>query len=180
MNSEVKVFTRENGEIQRVQTVRLDDWSQLDFLYLKQESFEEQIKALQCFCDIYKNYLVPFCPWIFPQMVMFCLPEDMDISTYVEGTVESISEEEERFIYDNNRYGKVTDSLTIATILLQEGIQLKGKKPIFKNEMAEKLYKELDARGCVRIVCGKFPKTKMIPVGRFAGYLSKVEMDAKL
>lgn len=180
MKSEIKVLKHDNGEIQRVQSVRFDDWSQLDFLCLKQNSFEEQKKALQCFYDIYKLFLVPTCPWIFPQMIMFCVPEDMDISEYTEGTVENVSDEEERFFYDSTHYGKVTDTLTIATILLQEGVQLKGKKPVFKNAMAEKLYKDLEARGCVRIVCGKFPKTKVIPVGTSVGYLSEVEKEAKL
>ena len=40
MKSEVKVFDRGNGEIQRVHVVSWDDWSQLDFLYLKQETVE--------------------------------------------------------------------------------------------------------------------------------------------
>ena len=83
MKSEVKVLTRENGEIQRVQSVHLDEWSQLDFFALKQETVEQQIQALQCFGDIYENYLVPACPWIFSKMVMFCLPEDIEIRKYL-------------------------------------------------------------------------------------------------
>ena len=42
MKSEVKVFDRGNGEIQRVHVVSWEDWSQLDFLYLKQETKEQQ------------------------------------------------------------------------------------------------------------------------------------------
>ena len=53
MKSEVKVYTRENGEVQRVQVVRLDDWSQLDFLCPRQDGFEHQMNALDCFYDIY-------------------------------------------------------------------------------------------------------------------------------
>ena len=187
MKSEVKVLERENGQVQRVQVVRGDDWSQLDFLYLKQETLEQQQKALQCFGDIYENYLVPACPWIFPQMVMFCLPEDVDIRNYVgevktEGaSQESFTyEEPETFIYETDRYGKVSDSLTIASILLQDGIKIKGQKAAFKTKQAERLYKDLEARGCVRIVCGKLPKTQMIPVSRFAGYLSEVSKEVKM
>lgn len=181
MNSEVKVFPRENGEIQRVHAVKFDDWSQLDFLYLKQESAEAQKKALQCFYDVYKNFLVPYHPWVFPQMVMFCLPQDMDLKEYIGDVIETVTEDEkEHFFYESALYGKVTDPLMIVTILLQEGIRLKGKKPVFKNKIAEHLYRALEERDCVRIVCGKLPKTKMIPVGPFAGYMSKVEQDAKL
>ena len=179
MKSEVKVLTHENGEIQRVQAVRFDDWSQLDFLCLKQNNFEEQKKALQCFFDIYDIYLVPSCPWIFPQMIMFCIPEDIQLKDYISGTKMEVNDEEV-FVYESARYGKVVDPLTIASILLQEGIKLKGKQPVFKNIVAERLYKDLEARGCVRIVCGKLPKTKVIPVGTSVGYLSEVEKEAKL
>lgn len=198
MKAEVKVFTRENGEIQRVQVVRLDDWSDLDFLCMKQETLEQQITALQCFADIYENYLVPACPWIFPQMVMFCLPEDIDVRDYLNGQRvsfqkdslgETISGESEKvsagvdgvsFIYESKQYGKIADMLTIATILLQEGVKLKGRKPVFQNEGAERLYRDLETRNCVRIVCGKLPKTKIIPVSRFAGYMSEVLPEAKM
>ncbi len=175
MKSEVKVFPRENDEIQRVQAVHLDDWSQLDFLCLKQESLEQQKRALQCFGDIYEIYLVPSCPWIFPKMVMFCFPEDFDIWKYMDD-----SKSEMKPIYDTGKYGKVTDELTIATILLQEGVKLKGKTPVFKNETAKRIYEDLKARDCVRIICGKLPKTQMIPIGRLAGYLSETCPEAKL
>ena len=79
MDSEVRIYNRENGEIQRVQVVRWDDWSQLDFLYLKQESVEQQKQALQCFYHIYQNFLVPTMPWVFPQMVMFTLPDEEEM-----------------------------------------------------------------------------------------------------
>jgi len=153
MNSEVKVFARENGEIQRVQVVRFDDWSQLDFLQLKGDK-----GALQCFYDIYKNFLVPTAPWIFPQMVMFQLPEDIEITC------------------DN----EVGDKLLAASIVLQKGVKLRGGKPVFSTKEAKALWDELEARDSVRIVCGKFPKTKIIPVGNFVGLMSQTETDAQM
>lgn len=195
MKSEVKIFTRENGEIQRVQTIQLDEWSQLDFFVLKQETLEQQLKALQCFGDIYENYLVTACSWIFPQMLMFCLPEDIDVRNYLTGqkisfqenaSAETISDENKKaaaealFIYESKQYGKITDALTIATILLQEGVKLKGRKPVFQNADVERLYKDLEARNCVRIVCGKLPKTKIIPISRFAGCMSETWPEAKM
>lgn len=165
MNSEIKVYTRENGEVQRVQVVGWDDWSQLNFFCPKQEGFEHQLNALNCFYDIYKNYLVPACPWIFPQMVMFCLPEEVEL---VDG------------LYESEKYGMVSDRLTVASILLEEGVKLRGGKPHFSTALAEALWKELEARGCIRIVCGKFPSTKIIPVGNFAGYMSEYETDAAM
>lgn len=182
MKSEVKVFDRENGEIQRVHVVSWDDWSQLDFLYLKQETEAQQKQALHCFHHIYKNFLVPTMPLVFPQMVMFVLPEDdemMDI--LVECARAGLREEgDARVYFSSEKYGNVADPLTIASILLQEGVRLKKAQPTFLNEQAERLYRELEARGCVHVVCGKLPKTQVIPVGRFAGYLSEVEKAAKI
>lgn len=174
MKSEVKVFPRENGEIQRVHAVRFDEWSQIDFLPLRQETVEQQARALRCFSDIYENYLVPSSPWVFPRMVMFSLPEDMDIKAYLDDC------ETETTVYESARYGKITDPLTIATVLLQEGVKLRGKTPVFKTKMAEKLYRALEERDSVRIICGKLPRTQIIPVGRFAGYMSETKPEAKL
>lgn len=180
MDSEIRVFNRENGEIQRVQVVRWEDWSQLSFLHLTQNGFEQQVKALQCFGDIYKNFLVPTCPWIFPQMLMFCLPEEDDIYDVLVECAKEGMKVDEHVYYASERYGNVSDPLTIASILLQEGVKLKKGQPVFLNEQAKRLYYELETRGCVKIVCGKFPSTKIIPVGRYGGYLSEVEQNAKI
>lgn len=188
MKSEVKVFDRGNGEIQRVHVASWDDWSQLDFLYLKQETVGQQKKALDCFHHIYKNFLIPTMPMAFAQMAMFVLPEDdamMDV--LVECARDGIKvdegngdETESRVYYASEKYGNVTDPLTIASILLQEGLRIKKKQATFLNPQAERLYHELEARGCVHIVCGKLPHTQVIPVGRYAGYLSEVEKEAKI
>ena len=176
MDSEVRIYNRENGEIQRVQVVRWDDWSQLDFLYLMQNGFEQQVKALGCFYDIYKNYLVPACPWIFPQMLMFTLPEDVEVERFAKGCL-SINGD---LLYKSEKYGTVSTPLIIASIILQNGMKIKKGQPVFSDTKAEALYKELEKRGCVKIVCGKLPMTKIIPVGRSVGYLSEAVPDAKM
>lgn len=153
MNSEIKVYSYPNGEIQRVQVVRWDDWSQLDFLC---PSFSEA--SLDCFSDIYKNFLVPACPWIFGQMVMFQLPEDVTVPV-TEGT---------------------TDRLTAAAMVLKEGVKLVGGNPRFSSSDAESLWRELEKKDSIRIIRGKLPFTQIIPVGNFAGYLSEVEPEAAL
>ncbi|MBQ8279107.1 MAG: phosphodiester glycosidase family protein [Roseburia sp.] len=159
MDSEMKVYSYPDGEIQRVQVVRWDDWSQLDFLHLKQND-----AALDCFYDIYRNYLVPGCPWIFGRMILFQLPKDLDVE------LPSSTE----------KYGVVGDKLTAASVVLQEGVKIAGGKPVFQNEQAKKLWKILEERDCVRIVCGKLPFTKVIPVGSFTGYLSETEPDVAM
>lgn len=164
MKSEVKIFQRENNEIQRVHVVRWDDWSKLDFLRLKPESTQQQIDALKCFRDIYQNYLVPACPWIFKQMVMFTLPDDVEVAD----------------TYTSKKYGEVSDRLTIASILLEKGVKIKKGQPVFLEPSAEQLWKELEKRECVYIISGKLPMTQIIPVGKNVGYLSQTEPDAQL
>lgn len=157
MNSEIKVYSYPNGEIQRVQVVRWDDWSQLDFLRPSYSS-----ASLDCFSHIYKNFLVPACPWIFGQMVMVQMPEDMD---EVWGNIRT---------YDDwhKKYSGVVDSLTVITMMLKKGVRLTGGKPRFLTEEASALWRELEKRNCIRIVRGKLPYTQIIPVGNGAGYLS--------
>lgn len=159
MNSEVKIYEYPGGEIQRVQVVCFDDWAQLDFLHL-----EYNDAALGCFYDIYRNYLVPGCPWIFGRMIMFHLPEDLGVD----------------LPFETEKYGAVGDRLTAASVVLQDGVKIVGGEPVFKNEQAKRLWQALESRDCVRIVCGKLPFTKVIPVGSFTGYLSEQEVDAAI
>lgn len=159
MNSEVKIYEYPSGEIQRVQVVHLDDWAQLNFLHL-----EYNAGALGCFYDIYRNYLVPACPWIFGRMIMFHLPEDLEVD----------------LSFETGKYGALGDRLTAASVVLQDGVKIVGGAPVYKNEQAKKLWQALEARDCVRIVCGKLPFTKVIPVGSFTGYLSEQEADAAM
>ena len=159
MQSESKVYHRDNGEIQRVQIIKWDDWSKLHFL-----DMDGNENALKCFRDIYANYLVPGCPWIFGKMILFQLPEDLDAP----------------YSFDSEKYGKIEDKLTAATIALKEGVKIVGRRPVFKNKKIREFYHLLEERNCVHIVCGKFPFTKIIPVGNYAGYLSEKEIDAEM
>ena len=93
MNSEVRTFSYPNGEIQRVQLVRLDSWQELAFHKPKVSA-----EAIDSFARIYQKFLVPACPSLFGTMVLFRLPEDMDMP----------------FPYETARYGQVTSPLTAA------------------------------------------------------------------
>lgn len=156
MQSELKTITYPNGEIQRCQIVRLDHWEQLDFL-----TPTPTHKALDCYADIYRNYLVPAAPWIFGHMVLFQLPDDLDLNRP-----------------DSTR--KYASPLTAAASLLQSGVSILGKKPVFRSDAAKQLWFDLEKRGCIRIISGKLPTTKMIPVANISGYLSKTAPDAAL
>ena len=157
MLSQVKTFSYPNGEIQRAQAVRLDRWDELDFLTL---SYEEP--AFKGFCDIYRRFLVPACPWLFGHMILFRLPQKTDLPK------------------ESRKYGAVTDELTAAAILLEKGVKIIGGKPRFFDDAAKKLYLELENQGCLQIVSGKLPITTVIPVGDLPGFLSNAETDARL
>lgn len=159
MNSEIKTYSYPNGEIQRVQVVRGDDWSQLEFLHLK-----ENEAALECFRDIYANYLVPGFPWVFGNMILFHIPKDVEVD----------------FPYGTEKYGVVNDRITAASAALKKGVMIVGGKPVFKNAKVKEFWQKLEARNSLQIVCGKLPITKVIPVADYAGFLSENETDAAM
>lgn len=159
MQSEIKTFTYPDGEVQRVQLARLDGWEQLDFWHP-----EPCAEALGCFADIYERYLVPACPWIFGNMIMFRLSDNMEVP----------------FEKNTKKFGELGDKLTAAAAALQSGVKIVRGKPAFKNEQVRAFWDKLEKQDCIRIVSGKLPTTKIIPVGNIAGYMSRTEKDATL
>lgn len=150
--SGITVFSYPNGEIQRVQTVRLSDWKDLSFL-----NPVGSAQALDCFADIYRKYLVPACPWLFGNMVMFRLPEDVSVP----------------FPEADGPWGSVADRHTAAAILVQRDVRFCGGKPMFRSAEARTLYRELEKKGCLRLVRGRLPVTTPIPVKDVCGYLTE-------
>ena len=159
MESEIRTFSYPNGEIQRVQVVKLEDWQNLDFWKL---SYTEE--ALDCFYDVYRLYLVPGCPWLFGNLVMFHVPEDVEVP----------------FDRKTGAYGTVADRLTAATAALEAGVIIVGGKPRFRNERVKAFWNTLEERNCIRITSGKLPTTKFIPVGYLTGYMSRSEQQAQM
>ena len=159
MKSEIKIFPYENGEIQRVHLVRPESWSELELL---QPEWSD--KAVDCFYKIYKQFLVPAAPWVFGNIVLFRLPEDVSVP----------------FGHITGAYGEVADELTAAAVCLRKGIFLMGEKVCFRNERVKKFWKTLESQDCIRIVRGKLPITTIIPIGREAGFMTETEPDAAM
>ena len=159
MESQIRTFSYPNGEIQRVQVFRWEDWAALDFLHLPGSG-----KALDCFSDIYRQYLVPSCPWLFGNILMFRIPEGLDAE----------------FPFDTCRYGTVADRLTAAAAALRDGVWFLNGKPVFRNAQAKRFYRGLEQRGSLRIIRGKLPITTVIPLGDAPGYLTETEPDAAM
>ena len=159
MQSQIKTYTYPNGDIQRVQTIRWDDWAELDFLDMTYSS-----RALTCFSNIYRNFLVPSAPWMFGNMIMFHIPAGVEVP----------------FPAKTDRHGKVADRLTAAAAALQEGVKIVGGKPVFRNESVKVFWQALEARNSLQIISGKLPTTTVIPLGDRPGYLTETEMEARL
>ena len=159
MKSEIKVYRFSTGEIQRVQTVRMDSWERLAFQPLQYCS-----EALDCYSHIYRQFLVPKCPWLFGNMILFHLPEDVTTD----------------FSCDLGRFGKVWDPVTAAAAALKKGVRIRGGKPHFRDEKAASFWSALEARGAVTVVSGKLPTTTVIPLGNLPGYMTRQLPDARL
>lgn len=159
MQSQIRTFSYPNGEIQRVHLVQPERWQDVDFL-----NMTYQDPAMDCFHRVYRQFLVPACPWLFGQMVMFYLPEDMVMP----------------FSYDTRKYGSVANRLTAAAAALERGVHIIAGKPVFSNAEVKAFWQELEKRGCVKIVSGRLPVTTIIPVGPLPGFLTRTEETARM
>lgn len=153
MRSEIRQFSYPDGTLQRVAVARPEGWEDLEFLDLQYRD-----GALDCFAQILRQYLIPACPWIFGQLVLFHIPEDVAVP----------------FPW-NTRYGEVGDGLTAAAIGLKQGVRIIRGKPEFRNQQAKAFWEALESRDCIRIVSGKLPTTQFMPVGAGTGFLSETE-----
>lgn len=159
MQSQIKTLSYPNGEIQRIHLVRPDSWAEVDFLNL-----QYQQPAMECFHRVYRQFLVPACPWLFGQMVMFCLPEDVDMP----------------FPFDTAKYGTVSQRLTAAAAALEQEVSIVRGRPRFRSEAVRRFWRALEKRHCIKIVRGKLPITTIIPVGPFPGFLTRTEETARM
>lgn len=158
MTSEIRIFPRENREIQRVHLVRPESWSELEFLRLAPAD-----SAFDGFYRIYRQFLVPAAPWVFGNLVMFRLPKDFEIPAALA-----------------KPYAHISDPLTVASMILRRGAAVAGDQVFFRNPQVRQFWQTLKKRDCIRIVRGKLPVTDIIPVGNHAGFLSEAAGQLKL
>ena len=159
MKSRILKIDYPNKDIQKVQIITFDDWNKLHFF---SPVFNE--RAFEQFVYIYRNNMVDAFPFIFGNVVLFYLPDDFSFD----------------YDIDEEKYGKITDELTRATILLKEGVRFINKQPHFLNNTSKELYEYLEERGCLKTAFGKLNTTKIVPVGKKAGFLTETHKDAAL
>lgn len=158
MNSTLKTYEYPDGTLQRVQLVQADSWESLEYRNLRYAE-----GALDCFANIFRQYLIPACPWLFGHLVLFHIPRGLTIPFPIQ-----------------TRYGAVADDLTAAAAALRSGLRITASGPVFRDDTVKQFYEQLHSRDCIRIVSGKLPTTQFIPVGNTPGFLSKTDPTAKL
>ena len=159
MDTQIKTYTYPNGDIQRVQTVRLENWASLEFLQPPGSD-----RALDRFAGIYRDFLVPAAPWLFGNMVLFRLPKG-----YIPD-----------FPFETRKYGTLADPLTAAAAALRSGVKIVRGRPVFRNDSVRDFWHMLEQENCIRIVSGSLPVTTIIPVGDLSGYLTETEPNSSL
>lgn len=80
MNSEIKTYKYDDGEIQRVQIVTLDSFDELNFFYPKYSC-----EALSHLAQLYKEFFVSKYPLLFGKMFIYHIPDDYVLPFKVEG-----------------------------------------------------------------------------------------------
>lgn len=158
MTSEIRIFPRENGEIQRVHLVRPESWSELDFLRPVPSA-----SSFDSFYRIYRQFLVPAAPWVFGNIVMFRLPEGLEVPASLA-----------------KPYAHIADPLTVAAMVLRRGVVVAGEQVIFRNREVKNFWQSLKRADCIRIVRGNLPITTIIPAGNRAGFLTETAGRLKL
>lgn len=154
LSSETVTLPLENGEIGRVQCVRLDSWDTLDFF-----SPAPSAEAFERICTLYSEFIVPRMPIIFGRLVLFRLPEGVGGDIPLRG---------------------YADRLSAAGEALRRGVRIAGGRPVFRTDEARSLWAELEECSAVRIVCGRLGHTKILPVGDSFGLMSESERQARL
>ena len=159
MHSQIHTYPGIGEEIQRVQLVRPEDWSELEFF--RPEPAEG---AFDSFYHIYKEFLVPAQPWAFGNLVLFRLPAGFQLPQALM-----------------RRYaGRVTDPLTVATLALRQGVTIRGETVRFQDAATRRLWNMLVDADCLRTIQGRLPITSILPVGDRAGFLTVSEPEARL
>ena len=159
IDSKIKTYTYQDGNIQKVQTVTLDSWDELNFFnptYCP-DSFDK-------LCNLYQKYFVNRAPMIFGKMVVFRLPDDIEIPDSFTG----------------EQYGTIYNRLTLVAIVFKKHIRVKNNKIIIEDKQTQQFYQQLVERDCIRLICGKNPTVQILPVNQMLGAMSQCHKDAKL
>lgn len=147
----INTYEHDNGEIERVMAVTANSWDDLSFVH---PGFS--FSAYQKIVNLYRNFIVPKAPVVFGQMALYHIPGDFEFPKEIHLDFKDLNETDETAL-DN---------------YLRQNVRIKKGIPVFKTDIAKRIWNELDASNSISIVCGKLPFTKFLQVGSDIGYLS--------
>lgn len=154
-SNQIETFTYSNGEIQRVQIVRFDDFNALKFITPAYDA-----NSFTRLCGLYRDYIIPRYSMVFGKVVIFNIPDD-----------------EIPFAH-SRREGEVFDSLSVVTMEFKKHIRCKRGKISFDDTVVEDYYNILKEKGLLFVAEGKRNTVSFLPVGKHMGYLSRCEVEA--
>ncbi|MCQ2551899.1 MAG: hypothetical protein MJ148_00920, partial [Clostridia bacterium] len=79
MDSQLKLYKREEDEIQKVFAVTLDSWGDLEFFRPTTTP-----NALKHLADIYRDFFISAAPFLFGKFSIFHVPEDIRLPFKLE------------------------------------------------------------------------------------------------
>ncbi|MCR5138078.1 MAG: hypothetical protein K6C12_13510, partial [Oscillospiraceae bacterium] len=128
MNSILKEYRYPNGELQKVQAVRLDSWEQLDFV--RPPITRE---ALEHIASIYRDFFMAVAPAVFGMMYVFHIPEDMELP-FEMGEMGDRHAAAKRFL---KKKGRTREGKAFLDRLEKAGwlYVVKGKNPFYRMYM---------------------------------------------
>jgi len=156
MEEEIRTFELNHGFV-RVQKVILDSFDQLQIL---RPSFSFQ--AYERLVDLYENFIIQKYGTFFGQIILFYLPEDMEIP----------------FSFYDENYGEIFDPLIAVSIAFEKKIKVHKKQIVIEDNTVRSFYEQLLSRNCLHVVSGKRNTLSLMPIGRSLGFLSQTERDA--
>ena len=159
IDSSIRTLTYPDGNIQRVQYVRFDDWKDLDFLIP-----EPSEDAFQGVVSLYRDFFMPRLSLIEGRVVLFKVPEDLKLPDSF------LSSDDETFY----------DRTAAVTAMFRKGVSFKRKKLSFVDKDVEDIYYQLKQKDCLYELDGKRTTIRFLPIGNTMGYLSQNRTDAKL
>lgn len=152
------LYVKQYGdEIQKYQVVHLDTFRGFS------EISPGNGAGLPGVADIYRRFLVPACPWLFPDMILFQSPAPAVKKTQ-----------------DLPFVGSVQDTLVHARQILSGNLVCRNGKVHGVTEAAQALWQHLQETGMAYVIRGKRPGLTVIPVGTEMGYLSAHASEGSL
>lgn len=155
IEQKIKTYEYEDGEIQRVQCVKLPSWDSLEFF-----ETEFSVDAFNGVIDVIDKFQVQKYPMLFGTMIFFHIPKGLSVP----------------FAGLSSKYGNVSSENVKASILFKE--RFKRGKFIGKTDEERQFVEQLKEAGTYRVLRGYRSKVSPMPFSEHFGRMSFVEEEA--